>query len=121
MPNRTDLIGLVRLYIADLDTAAPLLTDAQLGILLDSVADDAHLAAADALEVIAASEVLLGKKIRTQDLATDGPAVAAELRALAAQHREQSAAAGDDGIFDVVDTLPGCRRPEHTNFEAWGL
>ena len=45
-------------------------------------------AAADLLEMAAVSEVLVSKKIRTQDLQTDGPAVSAELRALAKRLRD---------------------------------
>ena len=45
-------------------------------------------AAADLLEMAAVSEVLVSKKIRTQDLSTDGPAVSAELRALAKRLRD---------------------------------
>lgn len=44
--------------------------------------------AADLLEMAAVSEVLVSKKIRTQDLQTDGPAVSAELRALAKRLRD---------------------------------
>ena len=73
-----------------------------------------RLAAADALETIAVSEVLVSKKIRTQDLTTDGPAVSAELRALAKRLRDAAQAATDladtfDG-FDLVDAL-GAARP----------
>ena len=49
------------------------------------------LAAADALDVLATSEVRLSKKITTQDLETDGPAVAAELRKQAAALRDRYA------------------------------
>ncbi|MGG5257464.1 hypothetical protein [Phycicoccus avicenniae] len=121
MPDNANAIGLARLYAADVDDTAPLLTNGQYATLLAHNGDNARLAAADALEAIAVSEVLVAKKIRTQDLTTDGPAVSAELRALAQRHRELAAAGTDDGIFDVVDTLPGCRRPEHTNHEVWGL
>ncbi len=58
------------------------------------------LAAADALDVLATSEVRLSKKITTQDLTTDGPAVAAELRkqaeALRARYARQKAELYDD-------------------------
>ena len=58
------------------------------------------LAAADALDVLATSEVRLSKKITTQDLTTDGPAVAAELRkqaeALRARYTQQKAELYDD-------------------------
>lgn len=121
MAVEPELLALVRLYAADTDAASPLLTDAQYEALLGEHDDNARLAAADALEVIAASEVLVSKKIRTQDLATDGPAVSAELRALAQRHRDVAAASDSADLFDVADTLPGCRRPEYTANEVWGL
>ena len=50
------------------------------------------------------SEVLVGKKIRTQDLQTDGPAVSAELRALAARYRAEADGADPEaGTFDGFD------------------
>jgi hypothetical protein len=84
-------------------------------------------AAADALDTIATSEVLVSKVIRTQDLSTDGAKVADALRKQAQVLRQQADAADaaeDDGFFDVVDTLPPCRRPELTEpstSEVWGL
>lgn len=62
-------------------------------------------AAAQALDTIAVTETLLSKKITSQDLSTDGPAVAEALRKLAASLREQAdreeAAAAT--FFDIVD------------------
>ena len=117
-------IALVRLYIADLGTGEDqLLVDDHIGLLLDGNGGDARLAAADALDAIAASEVLVAKKIRTQTLSTDGPAVSAELRALADRQRALAQAAvdaTDEGWFDVVDTIGTCR-PELTEYEVWGL
>lgn len=122
-------IALVRLYSADLGTGAEqLLTDDQVIVLLTANGEAVRLAAADALEAIAASEVLVSKKIRTQDLTTDGPAVSAELRALAARQRTlhaEAVAADDEGFFDIVDTVSSCRRPELTEhgypYQVWGL
>jgi hypothetical protein len=121
-------IALVRLYIADLGAGdEQLLTDEQLTVLLDANGEAVRLAAADALEAIAASEVLVSKKIRTQTLTTDGPAVSAELRALAARQRQlhaEAVDADDEGFFDVVDTVVSYRRPElteHGYSEFWGL
>ena len=110
------LLTTVRVLIADpipWPRGDPLLSDDALAALLTLNGDDARLAAADALEAIAVSEVLVSKKIRTQDLTTDGPAVSAELRALAKRLRDAAQAAAGladafDG-FDVVDTVPsGC-------------
>lgn len=119
-------VTLVRQLIADTSTP-PLLTDEQLGAFLTLNTNSARLAAADALEAIAASEVLVAKKIKTQDLTTDGPAVSAELRQLAAAHRKRARELGEDPaaiveeFFDIVPTTGGARRPEHTNHEVWGL
>lgn len=106
-------VSAVRALIADPPGSGSLLTDETLGVYLDLNSSNIRLAAADALEAIAVSEVLVSKKIRTQDLTTDGPAVSAELRALAKRLRDAAQAAAGladafDG-FDVVDTVPsGC-------------
>lgn len=116
-----DDITYVRDLTADLSDP-PLLGDELIGRLL-SREPDPRLAAARALEIVATSTTLVSKKIRTQDLQTDGPAVAAELRSQAAALRAEVAGEDDgwDG-FDVVPTVTGSRRPEHTNqVEAWGL
>ncbi len=114
--------GQVRLLVADVDENNQLLPDAVIAGHLTMNGQDVRLAAADALDAIATSEVLVSKKIRTQDLATDGPAVSAELRAQARRLRDQVAGEDAADIFDVVDTLPAARRPEHANHEqTWGL
>ena len=125
MPDATpEQLALVRLYTGDPAGDTALLDDATITALLGDSDGHPRLAAAAALEAIAASEVLVSKKIRTQDLTTDGPAVSAELRALAREHRarhQEAVDADDDGIFDIADTLPASRRPEHTSHEVWGL
>lgn len=101
----------VRVLIADMATP-PLLDDPTLQTYLelqgweDGARWAVKRAAADALEAIAVSEVLVSKKIRTQDLTSDGPAVAESLRKLAAGLRTQ---ADDDdptlgGTFEIIDT-----------------
>ena len=108
----TTPIGQVRLQIADLDEAAFLLSDEHLTGYLSMNADSVLRAAADALDAIATSETLLGKKIRTQDLQTDGPAVATDLRKKAAELRaraeaEDAASLGD--VFEVIPFHPYCK------------
>ncbi|MEV2239522.1 hypothetical protein [Micromonospora sp. NPDC049891] len=101
-------VGMVRLLITDLSETDPLLTDAQLLALL-AVEGGVKLAAASALEVIARSEVLISKRITVNDLSTDGPAVAAELRASAKALRDQArdeAAAAEDWAVSVIDFDP---------------
>lgn len=119
----TEQIEAVRFLIADLGTP-PLLTDSQIGAALTAEGGSDLLAAARCLEAIAVSETLVGRKIRTQDLSTDGPAVSAELRALAEQYRarardEDPETGAFDG-FDLAPVLPR-RRPELTEPEVWGL
>lgn len=92
--DEAQMIRLVRRTVADQD--ATLLTDVD---VLDALAmqggvSDKHavlLASADLLDQIAVSEVLVSKKLSTQDLTTDGPAVSKELREHAARLRAQVA------------------------------
>lgn len=99
--------GQVRLLIADLDETDLILADDIIGGYLTLNDGSVKLAAADSLDAIATSEVLLAKKIRTQDLSTDGPAVAAELRGQAARLRaraEEETGAGS--FFDIIPFWP---------------
>ena len=93
-------IGKVRLLIADLDETNLIFTNEMITGYLSLAEWSVHRAAASCLRAIATSEVLLSKKLRTQDLQTDGPAVAAELRAQAAALDEQ--AADGDTFFEIV-------------------
>ncbi|GLU58580.1 hypothetical protein [Paenarthrobacter ureafaciens] len=99
----TSDIGKVRLLIADLDEAEPVVSDDIIGGYLELNDGSVMLAAADTLDAIATSEVMLGKKIRTQDLSTDGPAVAAELRAQGEKLRARAVEeSGAGSFFDVI-------------------
>ena len=112
-------VNQVRLWAADLGSEdAQLLTDQQYQSLIEANGGSLRRAAADALDIMATSEVLVSKKIRTQTLSTDGPAVSAELRALADRHRA-AADAVEAEFFEIVPTLaPGCA-PEHTDRWVW--
>jgi hypothetical protein len=102
-------IGMVRLLIPDNDEDRPLFDrDAQITAFLTLEGGNVRLAAAQALDVIASSEALVSKKIRTQDLATDGPAVAKELRERATELRRQvdEGYGDDDAGFQIIDFDP---------------
>lgn len=102
------LVDGVRLLTSDLDSESQLLTDQQYISLLELYDGDTRRAAARALRTMAASEVLLSKKITTQDLSTDGPAVAAELRKQAEQlEAEADALAAGEGAGTFAAFIPG--------------
>ena len=121
--NGAELIAQVRALIADTDPTRQILDDDAVEAYLTVEGWDALLAAAAALEAIAVSEVLVGKKIRTQDLQTDGAKVADALRKHADRLRAQADRADEDswGGFDVIPTIPGRHRPELTEHTVWGL
>ena len=107
-PPATADMDMVRLLIADTGDV-PLFTDNQIGAFL-TLEGGVKLAAAQALDTMASSEVMVSKVIRTLDLQTDGAKVAAELRARAAALREQAAAVDADGAvfgLEIVDFDPG--------------
>lgn len=105
--NYASDVGRVRLLISDTDEGNQLLLDVEVQALL-AMEGSVKLAAAQALDVIASSEALVSKVIRTQDLSTDGPKVAAELRARASGLRRQvDEGVADDSVgFDVIDFDP---------------
>jgi len=109
MPNAYDpasTIGMVRLLANDNDSDDYLFTDDEIGVFLTLEGNVVKLAAAQAIDTIADNEVLLAKAITTQDLATDGPKVAAELHkraaALRAQHNSDLDSADDAGYFEII-------------------
>lgn len=82
--------------------------DEALEAFLGIEAGNLKLAAADVLMSFASNEAMVSKKIRTETLQTDGPAVAAELRLQAQAFRLEGNAAKDDadaedGAFIIVD------------------
>ena len=103
--NPTTPVGQVRLLIDD--AHANVFSDLELATFLNLNSGSVLKAAAQALLMIAGSEARLSKKITSQDLQTDGPAVAAELRAQAKQLRAQADQDEADttgaGVFEVVE------------------
>ena len=102
----TTPIGRVRLLTADLNEEAFLLTDEHLNGYLELHDSNVFRAGAEALDAIATSESLVSKKIRTQDLSTDGPAVAADLRKRAAELRARADATDAAERGDVFEVIP---------------
>lgn len=107
----TTVLGLTRLFATDINESNPILTDAQWSGLITACGGSARLAAAQGLEAIAVSELLISKVIVSQDLSVDGSKVAAELRALAAVLRQQvddgwGNSGLEDSSFAIVDFNP---------------
>lgn len=112
VPTEEEL-ATMRLLAADTTEGYQLISDAQYGQLFTLEGGNVRRAAAAALETIATSEILIAKKISTQDLSVDGPAVAAALRTSAAALRAQADKADADADadqqgygFDFVDVNP---------------
>lgn len=103
--------GRVRLLISDVDTAdttRQFFDDAEIDAFL-ALNTGVKRAAAAALSAMANNALLVDKKIRTQDLQTDAPAVSAELRAQAKALRGEADADADDaddGGLHVIDFDP---------------
>lgn len=104
MIDYTTDVGQVRLMIGDVDETASILGDNHITGYLALASGNVKLAAAKALDAIASSESLLSKKINSKDVATDGPAVAADLRkhAVALRAEVASEAEAEGGFFDII-------------------
>lgn len=119
--------GRVRLLVTDTNVGEPELvvfSDEEVAAFLALEGDDVYLAAAAALEAIAASEVLIQKRITILERSTDGPAEARELRAIAASYRERADTLalevdGEDAGFAVAEfVLDGFTYDERLRKEA---
>ena len=110
----TTPVGQVRLLISDLNPDEPLLSDDMVRGYLAMSGNNLRRAAAEALDAIASSEVLVSKVIRTQDRATDGAAVAAELRkhAVALRLRADEEEAEHDPFFSLTPWGGGSHEAE---------
>jgi hypothetical protein len=99
-------VGQVRLLIADTTEGSFTFTDVEIQAFLNLEGGVVKAAAALALETLASNEALVSKKIRTQDLQTDGPAVAKELRERAVALRDQADREASPAGIDIVDFDP---------------
>ena len=92
--------GKVRLLARDTNSDMHLFEDDEIDAFLGLCSSEVLLAAAMALETVAANEVLVQKRISLLgDLETDGPAEAASLKSLAKSLREQWHLCGADGGY----------------------
>ena len=105
-PDYSTAIGHVRLLIPDTeqlgDTPSYLFSDPQIQAFLTLYSNNVKRAAAQAKLVLATSEALINKVIKTYDFQTDGAKLGAELRAQAAELRAE---AEKDELDDSSDTF----------------
>ena len=111
-PDYATVIGQIRLLIPDVEqledlvnpSADPayLFNDAQIQAFATLYSDNVKRAAAQAKLVLATSEALISKVIRTDDLQTDGAKLGAELRAQAVELNKQ---ADQDDFSDSYDAF----------------
>ncbi len=108
----------VRFLISDVNPIKEVFSDAEVSMVLEREGG-VKIAAAVLMERIADNEVLIAKKIVSQDLQTDGPAVAAALRASADRlrgewlHEQEDA---DGGVY-IVEYAPAGY--EHAELTPW--
>lgn len=99
--------GMVRLLLADVDPNRKVIEDDAIAGYLVIEGGSVKRAAATALAAIAVSEALVSKVIKTQDLQTNGAALAAQLLARAATLRAEAVQDEDDAFgMDIVPFDP---------------
>ncbi len=111
-PDYSTVIGQIRLLIPDVDQlpnlqspsdpAEYIFDDHQIQAFATLYSNNVKRAAAQAKLVLATSEALISKVIKTDDLQTDGAKLGAELRAQAAELRAQ---ADQDDQYDAYDAF----------------
>lgn len=109
-PDYSTVIGQIRLLIPDVEqldnladptaSASYLFNDSQVQAFATLYSNNVKRAAAQAKLVLATSEALINKVIRTADYTTDGAKLGAELRAQAKQLIEE---ADKDDLADAYD------------------
>lgn len=109
-PDYSTVVGQIRLLIPDVEQldnlidpdadASYIFDDSQIQAFATLYSDNVKRAAAQAKLVLATSEAMIAKVIRTTDYTTDGAKLGAELRAQAKQLVEE---ADKDDLADAYD------------------
>lgn len=92
------------------DETTHVLSDAALATWLTAFNGSVDRATWRALITIATSEALISKKLTSQHLSTDGPALSAELRALAQTYKDMADADDNANYFAGYVLPPGAGR-----------
>lgn len=112
-------IGQVRLLVPD--TAEPFVfTDEEIQAYLSISKDNIKRAAANALDAIASSTVMLLKLVKTDDITVDGPAVGKELRLRARALRDEADADDlEDAMSEGFQIINPVYVPDVWEYDAW--
>ena len=114
-------VAYVRTLITDDGTIGEqMFTDDQLAELIVRNHNSTLMGAAAALDIIASSEALLSKRISSQDLVTDGPAVAKSLREHADRLRAQWRTEQADSQWGI-GSWPMNGEPTRPEATEWAL
>jgi len=117
-PDYTTAVGQVRLLIPDTeqlgDIPAYIFSDPQIAAFLSLYANSIKRAAAQAKLVLATSEALINKVIRTADYATDGAKLGAELRAQANDLRAEADRDEAEDSYEEIAIVSFTTKPDNS-------
>ena len=123
-PDYASAIGQVRLLIPDTEqlenladptaAASYLFNDAQIQAFLTLYSNNVKRAAAQAKLVLATSEALINKVIRTADYTTDGAKLGAELRAQAAELRAEADKDEAEDSYEEIAIVSFTTKPDNS-------
>lgn len=123
-PDYSTAIGQVRLLIPDVEQLANLadptaaisyiFNDSQIQAFLSLYANSVKRAAAQAKLVLATSEALINKVIRTADYTTDGAKLGAELRAQAADLRAEADRDEAEDSYEEIAIVSFTTKPDNS-------
>ena len=120
-PDYSTTIGQVRLLVPDVEQlsdpanpsadAAFLFNDSQITALLALYTNNIKRSAAQAKLILATSEALINKVIRTADYTTDGAKLGAELRAQAAELRAEADKDDSEDSYEEISIVSFITKP----------
>lgn len=123
-PDYTTAVGQVRLLIPDVEqldnladptaAAAYLFNDSQIQAFLALYSNNVKRAAAQAKLVLATSEALINKVIRTADYTTDGAKLGAELRAQAAELKAEADKDEAEDSYEEIAIVSFNTKPDNS-------
>jgi hypothetical protein len=123
-PDYATALGQVRLLIPDTDqlsnpanpsaSAEYIFNDSQIQAFLSLYGTNVKRAAAQAKLVLATSEALINKVIRTGDYATDGAKLGAELRAQAADLRTEADKDDSEDSYEEISIVSLNIKPDNS-------